>query len=153
MLGGPDPMAPLIRMHTWIEAAVARNTTLLRLAQSAWTTSTPELRRALCALEALARIHLVAPEDVLIEFKIDVEQGKAASPCTIGGGYRRSCFRHVLITQSRVEGSFVVAVFRDCMLHYCSFSCSIDRTHGISAFSRLRPQDLSDVQRRFSTPL
>lgn len=68
MLGGPDPRAPLIRMHAWMEAVVERNTTLLRLAQSAWTSSTPELRRALFALKALLRIHLVAQNDVLIEF-------------------------------------------------------------------------------------
>ena len=55
-------------MHAWMEAVVERNTTLLRLAQSAWTSSTPELRRALFALKALLRIHLVAQNDVLIEF-------------------------------------------------------------------------------------
>ncbi|MBC7433685.1 MAG: hemerythrin domain-containing protein, partial [Rubritepida sp.] len=77
-LGGSDAMAPLIRMHSEMEALVARITALLRLAGSAWATSGPELRRALFALEALLRVHLVAEEEVLAGFSVEPERAEAA---------------------------------------------------------------------------
>ena len=69
-LGGQDPMAPLIRMHSEIETLVERVSTLLRLSEDAaeWPSSGPELRRALFALEALLRVHLAAEEEVLAGF-------------------------------------------------------------------------------------
>ena len=77
-LGSADAMAPLIRMHAEMEALVARIATLLRLGQPAWGTSAPELRRALFALEALLRVHLVAEEEVLAGFSIGPEKAYAA---------------------------------------------------------------------------
>ena len=66
-LGGQDPMAPLIRMHTEIEQLVDRISALLQAAarEGGWAASAAELRRALFALEILLRVHLVAEEEVL----------------------------------------------------------------------------------------
>ncbi|PZW38954.1 P-type E1-E2 ATPase/heavy metal translocating P-type ATPase [Humitalea rosea] len=66
-LGGQDPMAPLIRMHTEIEQLVDRVTALLQAAgqEGGWATSVAELRRAFFALEVLLQVHLVAEEEVL----------------------------------------------------------------------------------------
>ncbi|HWX50741.1 MAG TPA: heavy metal translocating P-type ATPase [Roseomonas sp.] len=67
LLGGRDPMAPLIRMHAEIEALVERLAALRRLAEQRqdWSLCAPELRRALFALEVLLRVHLAAEEEVL----------------------------------------------------------------------------------------
>jgi soluble P-type ATPase/iron-sulfur cluster repair protein YtfE (RIC family) len=64
-LGGSDPLAALIRMHTEIEALAARLSTLRALATQDWPATAPELRRALFALEALLSLHLAAEEEVL----------------------------------------------------------------------------------------
>jgi len=71
-LGGQDPMAPLIRMHTEIEAQVERVAALVQTAggSTGWVASAPELRRALFALEAMLRIHLAAEEEVLAGFSV-----------------------------------------------------------------------------------
>lgn len=69
-LGGTDPMAPLVRMHTEIEALVGRISALAEVArrQGGWAEAAPELRRNLFALEALLTLHLSAEEEVLAEF-------------------------------------------------------------------------------------
>jgi len=64
-LGGADPLAALIRMHTEIEALAARLATLRALAGQDWQATAPELRRVLFALEALLSLHLAAEEEVL----------------------------------------------------------------------------------------
>lgn len=64
-------------MHVEIEALVARITTSLRVASSAWTTSAPKLRRALFALRALLRVQLVT-EDVLTGFPTEAGLGEPA---------------------------------------------------------------------------
>jgi heavy metal translocating P-type ATPase len=71
-LGGQDPMAPLIRMHTEIEAQVERIAALIDAARHGadWAASAPELRRTLFALEALLRMHLAAEEEVLAGFSV-----------------------------------------------------------------------------------
>ena len=73
-LGGQDPMAPLIRMHTEIEAQVERVAALMHAAGNGtgWAASAPELRRTLFALEALLRMHLVAEDEVLTGFSVKV---------------------------------------------------------------------------------
>jgi len=67
LLGGRDPMAPLIRMHAEIEALGERLAALRRLAEQRqdWSLYAPELRRTLFALEVLLRVHLAAEEEVL----------------------------------------------------------------------------------------
>jgi heavy metal translocating P-type ATPase len=69
-LGGRDPMGPLIRMHTEIEALAERLSTLARLQERtpAGTDAVPEIRRTLFALEALLRLHLSVEEEVLAGF-------------------------------------------------------------------------------------
>jgi hypothetical protein len=66
-LGGRDPMGPLIRMHTEIEAQIARISALTPMASSAdgWPKAAPALRRSLFALEALLTLHLSAEEEAL----------------------------------------------------------------------------------------
>jgi soluble P-type ATPase len=66
-LGGQDPVGPLIRMHTEIEAQIARISALTPLAGSAdgWPKAAPALRRSLFALEALLTLHLSAEEEAL----------------------------------------------------------------------------------------
>ncbi|WP_135466868.1 heavy metal translocating P-type ATPase [Crenalkalicoccus roseus] len=68
-LGGRDPMSPLVRMHTEIEALAARIGALAEVArrEGAWAEVAPELRRSLFALEALLTLHLAAEEEVLAE--------------------------------------------------------------------------------------
>jgi hemerythrin-like domain-containing protein len=68
-LGGRDPMGPLIRMHTEIEALCRRLAALLRLAeqQDGWNGASAEMRRTLFALEALLTLHLAAEEEALAE--------------------------------------------------------------------------------------
>jgi len=68
-LGGRDPMGPLIRMHTEIEALCRRLASLLRLAeqQDGWKGASAEIRRTLFALEALLTLHLAAEEEALAE--------------------------------------------------------------------------------------
>jgi heavy metal translocating P-type ATPase len=70
-LGGQDPMAPLIRMHAEIEGLAERVGTLLRLArqEDRWTTTAPELRRTVFALEALLRLHLAVEEEMLADLR------------------------------------------------------------------------------------
>lgn len=69
-LGGQDPMAALVRMHTGIEALVGRISALLVIAgrEGGWAQAAPELRRSLFALEALLALHLSAEEEALAEF-------------------------------------------------------------------------------------
>ncbi|WP_270935544.1 heavy metal translocating P-type ATPase, partial [Falsiroseomonas oryzae] len=66
-LGGQDPLAPLVRMHTEIEGLAERIGVLLRLAGEGgeWGALGPELRRTLFGLEALLRLHLAAEEEML----------------------------------------------------------------------------------------
>jgi soluble P-type ATPase len=64
-LGGPDPLAPLVRMHAEMEGLAERVAVLLRLADGDWEVAAPELRRALFGLEALLRLHLAAEEEML----------------------------------------------------------------------------------------
>lgn len=68
-LGGQDPMAPLIRMHTEIEALAVRISTLAEIARQGgvWAEIAPELRRSLFALEAMLTLHLTAEEEVMAE--------------------------------------------------------------------------------------
>ena len=65
-------------MHAEMAALVARVTMLLHLAETARASSAPELRRALFALEALLRVHLVAEEEVLAGFSTEAGLGEAA---------------------------------------------------------------------------
>jgi len=69
-LGGQDPMGPLIRMHTEIEAQIARIAALAAMAGEAdgWPRAAPALRRTLFALEALLTLHLAAEEEALAGF-------------------------------------------------------------------------------------
>ncbi|MBS0561476.1 MAG: heavy metal translocating P-type ATPase [Proteobacteria bacterium] len=66
-LGGQDPMGPLIRMHTEIEAQIARIAALTAMAgePDGWPRAAPALRRTLFALEALLTLHLSAEEEAL----------------------------------------------------------------------------------------
>ena len=66
-LGGLDPMAPMLRMHSEIEGLAERVGVLLRLAaqEGEWRNAAPELRRTLFGLEALLRLHLAAEEEML----------------------------------------------------------------------------------------
>lgn len=66
-LGGQDPMGPLVRMHTEIEALAARIAALAVLARrpDGWADVAPELRRSMFALEALLTLHLAAEEEVM----------------------------------------------------------------------------------------
>ncbi|MFH5923887.1 heavy metal translocating P-type ATPase [Roseomonas xinghualingensis] len=68
-LGGQDPMGPLVRMHTEIEALVDRLSALIRVArgEGGWAAAAPEFRRVIFALEALLALHLAAEEEVLAE--------------------------------------------------------------------------------------
>ena len=82
-LGGRDPMGPLVRMHTEIEAQVDRISALLALAgdEKGWSGAAPELRRSLFALEALLALHLAAEEEVLTDLtgdQLPLEQHAAA---------------------------------------------------------------------------
>ena len=72
-LGGQDPMGPLIRMHTEIEAQIARISALTPMAASAdgWPKAAPALRRSLFALEALLTLHLSAEEEALAGLTVD----------------------------------------------------------------------------------
>jgi heavy metal translocating P-type ATPase len=72
-LGGQDPMGPLVRMHTEIEAQIARISALTPMAESAegWPKAAPALRRSLFALEALLTLHLLAEEEALAGLTID----------------------------------------------------------------------------------
>jgi heavy metal translocating P-type ATPase len=72
-LGGQDPMGPLIRMHTEIEAQITRISALIPMASSAdgWSKATPALRRSLFALEALLTLHLSAEEESLAGLTVD----------------------------------------------------------------------------------
>src|SRR5271165_1015859 len=72
-LGGQDPMGPLIRMHTEIEAHIARISALIPMAGSAdgWPKAAPALRRSLFALEALLTLHLSAEEEALAGLTVD----------------------------------------------------------------------------------
>jgi hypothetical protein len=66
-------MGPLIRMHTEIEAQIARISALTPMAGSAggWPKAAPALRRSLFALEALLTLHLSAEEEALAGLTVD----------------------------------------------------------------------------------
>jgi soluble P-type ATPase/iron-sulfur cluster repair protein YtfE (RIC family) len=66
-LGGTDPLAPLVRMHSEIEGLAERVALLAARAArpGGWAAAAPELRRALFALEALLRLHLAMEEEML----------------------------------------------------------------------------------------
>ena len=69
-LGGRDPMGPLVRMHTEIEALAARISALAEIArrgEGRWPEVASELRRSMFALDALLTLHLSAEEEVLAE--------------------------------------------------------------------------------------
>lgn len=76
MLGGQDPMAPLIRMHAEIEALVERLAALRRLAQQRQEWPSAALRRTLFALEALLSVHLGAEEEVLAGLESDTSRSQ-----------------------------------------------------------------------------
>jgi hypothetical protein len=69
-------MGPLIRMHTEIEAQIARISALIPMASRAdgWSKATPALRRSLFALEALLTLHLSAEEEALAGLTVDHRQ-------------------------------------------------------------------------------
>ncbi len=81
-LGGHDPMGPLVRMHTEIEALAARISALAAIArrEGGWAEVAPELRRSIFALEALLTLHLAAEEEVLAEFVEEPFSAGAAPP-------------------------------------------------------------------------
>ncbi|MBU8546220.1 MULTISPECIES: heavy metal translocating P-type ATPase [Roseomonadaceae] len=77
LLGGQDPMAPLIRMHAEIETLAERLATLLRHAATAGVAAgEAELRRTLFALEALLRLHLAVEEEVLAGLDAPEKSGR-----------------------------------------------------------------------------
>ncbi len=66
-LGGLDPMGPLIRMHTAIEALVGQVGHLVQAAEApdGWTAAAGPLRRSLFELEAMLGLHLTIEEESL----------------------------------------------------------------------------------------
>lgn len=67
LLGGTDPMGPLIRMHTAIEVLVDQIGNLLAAARApeGWAHAAGPLRRSLFELEALLSLHLTIEEEAL----------------------------------------------------------------------------------------
>lgn len=59
-------------------APISCSATLLRLAESAWASTAPELNRALYALKVLLRAYLVAEEVALTGFSTEPGKGHAS---------------------------------------------------------------------------
>jgi iron-sulfur cluster repair protein YtfE (RIC family) len=67
LLGGNDPMGPLIRMHTAIEVLVGQLGNLIAAAHApeGWAGAAAPLRRSLFELEAMLSLHLTIEEEAL----------------------------------------------------------------------------------------